>query len=139
MSSVAVTESGFNTAQIRPGALASLVLRIGVIPSRQVLILGSLVAILQILDGILTGIGVSLMGISAEGNGLLRMLMEQIGTVPALLAAKLLAILVVATLCVLASEVRWVTRALQGVIVLYLVCAIIPWSTILLTRTLTSM
>jgi Domain of unknown function (DUF5658) len=137
MSSVALTSAPQALAPVSGSPyshFSTFCARLLVRPSPQVLVLGALVALLQLLDGILTGIGVSLMGSHAEGNALLRMLMEQLGYIPALVVAKSVAIVVLIVLCLLAREVRWITQALQCVIVLYLAGAIIPWSTILLAR-----
>ena len=107
-------------------------LRYGI--SNEVIVLGSILAVLQILDGILTTLGVSHFGTDAEGNVILRSLMEIIGHVPALIVAKSLAIAVIATLCVLSKKITWVGRAFKFVIGIYLFAAIIPWTMILVTR-----
>ena len=100
----------------------------------DIVILGVILACLQILDGVLTGIGIAHFGIAAEGNFLLRGLMEIIGYIPALLFVKTFAIGIVATLCVLASRVSWLKRAMQMVAALYVGAAVLPWTAIILTR-----
>lgn len=101
---------------------------------REVFLLTIVLIVLQILDGVLTSIGVNHFGHQAEGNYLIRMLMELIGATPALIVVKTLAILVILHLCTLAKQVRWLRNALRGVAFVYIVAAIIPWSAIILTR-----
>ncbi len=100
---------------------------------REVIILGIILSTLQILDGVLTTLGVNSFGTEAEGNIMLRSLMELIGHVPALILAKALAIIVVAILCSLSTKINWVGRAFKVVIGIYLMAAIIPWTMILLS------
>jgi len=97
-----------------------------------VLLLASILSILQIGDLSLTLLGVSHFGPEAEGNPLLRALMGLMGEVPALASAKLLAIAIIFSLAVLARRVPWVPSALKVLIVVYLLGAIVPWSTVLL-------
>jgi len=97
-----------------------------------VLLLASTLSILQIGDLSLTLLGVSHFGPQAEGNPLLRALMGLMGEVPALASAKLLAIAIIFSLAVLARRVPWVPSALKVLIVVYLLGAIVPWSTVLL-------
>jgi hypothetical protein len=101
-------------------------------PSREILILGGILAVLQVLDGVLTGIGMHQFGTSAEGNILLRWLMESIGYVNALVLVKGFALVVIAILVVLANEVRWIGLAFKGIIALYVGLAVLPWTGILL-------
>ena len=105
---------------------------------KEVLYLGAFLAILQVLDGILTALGVINFGTDAEGNMLLRALMEQVGHIPALFIAKSLAIVVVGALCVLSNQIKWVGRAFRIVIGIYLVFAIIPWTMIMVTKAFAS-
>ena len=95
--------------------------------SREVVILGSILAVLQILDGYLTAIGVYHFGTDIEGNMLLRYLMESYGFVPTLVIAKTIALGIIATLCSMSSYVHWLGSALKLVIAVYLVGAVIPW------------
>lgn len=99
--------------------------------SRTVLILGAVLIVFQILDGILTGTGMHIHGTSFEGNAMLRIFMEYFGVVPALVVAKSIAIAAVALLVVLSKSVRWVPIALFGVNVIYFTAAILPWSFLL--------
>ena len=101
---------------------------------REVLTLGFLLALLQVLDGVLTGIGVATYGTAMEGNSLLRSLMLAIGYLPALLLVKGASIGVIAFLCTQAPKVRWLILAMRAVIVVYLALAVVPWTYILLTE-----
>ena len=91
-------------------------------------------AVLQILDGIMTGIGVARLGVSAEGNFVLRYLMENIGYIPTLLIAKIAAILIIITLCSMSTRVSWIPKALKVLIAVYLGAAVLPWSLILISH-----
>ncbi len=99
--------------------------------SREIKILGLLLIAIQVLDGLLTAAGVLNWGTAAEGNYLIRTLMDSIGLVPALIVVKSLAILIVLTLCGLSSRISWVGSALKTVIAIYLVAAIVPWALLL--------
>jgi len=95
--------------------------------SREVLVLGVILAILQILDGYLTAIGVYHFGTDIEGNIFLRFLMESYGFVPTLVVTKTLALGIIGILCSMCTQVSWRNSALKGVIAIYLVGAVIPW------------
>ena len=101
-------------------------------PTREIIILGLILAILQISDGLLTGVGVGLFGTAAEGNPLLRCLMEHCGVMPTLFTAKTLAILSIYIVCRLSIKVRWANSAIRSLIAVYLLLAIAPWMSILL-------
>lgn len=101
------------------------------IPSKQILVLGAILIVLQFLDGLLTAIGVGHFGTDKEGNILIRTLMNSIGHVPALLLVKLTAVFVIVNLCLLASRVSWLAGALKAMITIYLCAAVIPWTAIL--------
>ena len=103
-------------------------------PSREVLILGLILCFLQVLDGILTGIGVATLGLAMEGNVLLRSIMESLGHTTGLVIVKSFAIVAVLTLTALCSIVPWLKSALRVMIGIYLVAAIIPWTAILIGR-----
>ena len=100
-------------------------------PSQTVLTLGAILIILQVLDGILTGIGMSFFGTSAEGNSFLRMLMEHMGYIPALVICKSAAIAVVAFIIAFSKQIGWIRHALTGMIGIYMCLAIIPWTYII--------
>lgn len=100
----------------------------------EIVALGIILSLLQVADGVMTAIGVLHFGVKAEGNILLRSMMESYGVVSTLFSVKLFAIGIVAILCQLASSVPWVRGALKAVISIYLFAAILPWSYILLSR-----
>jgi hypothetical protein len=101
-------------------------------PTREIIILGLILTILQISDGLLTGVGVGLFGTAAEGNPLLRCLMEHCGVMPTLFTAKTLAILSIYIVCRFSIKVRWANNAIRSLIGVYLLLAIAPWMSILL-------
>lgn len=100
-------------------------------PSRELLILGCALVILQVLDGVLTGIGMATFGTEMEGNFLLQRLMLTLGYIPALLLTKTLAIWTIVFLCAQAGKVPWLRYVLRGVGALYFGAAIVPWTYIL--------
>ena len=80
----------------------------------------------QVLDGVLTYAGVTMLGVEAEGNMLLAASIEAIGAPRALLAAKLLA-------CV-CGYILFRTQSYRALAVaagLYIGVAIVPWIGIL--------
>lgn len=99
--------------------------------SNGIVILAAILIALQVLDGILTGFGMSLFGTAAEGNSLLRSLMDVIGYVPALIIAKSAAIAVICFICKVAKSYSWIKYALAGSVLIYVFAAIIPWFVIL--------
>jgi hypothetical protein len=101
------------------------------IPS-EIIALGAILALLQVCDGVLTGVGMSHFGTAMEGNILLRSLMGIIGYIPALIVVKGASILLIAALCLQAPKVRWLKSAFIGVIALYVFMAVIPWTYLLL-------
>ena len=101
---------------------------------REIFILGVILSLAQVLDGILTGIGMATYGTSMEGNALLRSLMHSIGYLPALLIVKSASIGVIAFLCSQALKVSWLKLAMRAVIAIYIVFAIVPWTYILVTE-----
>jgi hypothetical protein len=97
--------------------------------------LGIILVVLQVLDGILTGVGMAQYGLHMEGNALLRMLMSYIGYIPALILTKCIAIGIITVLCDQAFRVRWLKYAFGTIIIMYAALAIAPW-TYMLTRDL---
>jgi hypothetical protein len=95
------------------------------------IVLASILITIQVLDGILTNLGISAHGISAEGNPFLRSMMSQIGVGAALISAKGFAIVMSVYLVSLTSKIHWLRFALKATTVLYLGMAIIPWTIIL--------
>ncbi len=101
------------------------------LPARDVIIASVFLGLLQALDGVLTSIGIARFGTSAEGNPLLRLMMEQFGQVPTLAVFKIAAICIVASLALLARHLPWIKDALHAVSGVYLFAAILPWTYIL--------
>lgn len=98
----------------------------------EIVVVSALLCLFQVLDGIFTGIGMARFGTDAEGNLLLRALMEQIGYVPALILAKSAVIGIVIILSKLSSQISWLLWAMRGVTAVYFLFAILPWSYLLL-------
>lgn len=99
----------------------------------DVIVLGLILASLQVLDGFLTGIGMYWYGTSMEGNVLLRGLMGVIGYIPALIIVKTASIGLIAVLCTQATKISWLKPAFYGVIALYVLGAVVPWTYILVS------
>jgi len=97
----------------------------------DVTLVGLSVIFLQVADGLLTFIGVSKLGIRAEGNPLLSSLMESYGVGNTLLITKFLAIVVCLMLIKLSEKFEPVKPALICVCVIYTLFAVLPWSIIL--------
>lgn len=97
----------------------------------DIIALGLVLAALQIMDGILTAIGIAHYGTGMEGNILLRTLMTIVGCIPALMLVKGGSIALIAMLCRQATKMTWLKPAFYGVIALYVFGAVIPWTYIL--------
>lgn len=123
---VAVSESG--RWQVVVGRTA---------PARKVLIVGAFLSSLQILDGVLTSIGVSRFGVGMEGNPFLRQMMLEFGHIPTLAVLKLFAISIVLGLVLLSRRLTWIPSALGAVSCVYLFAAVIPWTYILFIQPMT--
>ena len=131
----------FNTAENRNIAVAPELLVIEgkkrteettfTLPRKEILALTIILVALQIADGLLTGVGVYHMGVEMEANPLLRTLMDIFGATTALVAVKSFAIGIIGILSTLAATVPWLGLAMRGMIVLYSLVAILPWSAIL--------
>ena len=80
----------------------------------------------QVLDGILTYMGVSIFGIAAEGNPILAWLMTSYGHEVALFGAK-----VVAAMCGVALYALAVDRLLAALTLVYIGAALVPWTLVL--------
>jgi hypothetical protein len=93
--------------------------------------LGILLAALQVTDGVLTAAGMFRLGTSMEANAMLRSLMSEIGIVPTLVIAKLLCIVIIASLVAVHKRVNWMREALLALVVTYSCLAIVPWMIIL--------
>jgi hypothetical protein len=96
-------------------------------PSRALIYFAIFLVSLQILDGMLTSIGMARFGIHSEGNPLLKNLMIRFSPDQALVAVKTLAVLMVVTLSVVANRMKWVRDIIGVLSCIYLFAAIIPW------------
>jgi uncharacterized membrane protein len=96
--------------------------------SKKALQLGLILIVCQVLDGFLTYIGLSLMGVHMEGNSFLRNLMHYYGQAPVLFAAKLTSILFIALLTLQSHTRRWIRPVIVVLIIIYLCLAVIPWT-----------
>ena len=96
--------------------------------SKKAFVLGLTLVLLQILDGLLTYAGLSLLGIHMEGNVFLRELMHAYGTAIPLVIVKILAILIVLRLTFFAHNRRWIRPLIFSLIVIYFVLAVAPWT-----------
>ncbi len=103
-------------------------------PSRDIVCAGLFLASLQVMDGYLTSMGIHYFGIQAEGNIFLQKLMRLIGTDNALILVKSLAIIVVLFLTALVRKQRNLKGIINGLCLIYLLAAIIPWIYILTTK-----
>ena len=99
--------------------------------SKRALQLGGILALCQILDGLLTWLGVSVYGVKLEGNAFIRMLIEAYGAAPALLVAKLFAVSLVVFLTWYAHGRRWFRPMIVLLSVIYVMFAIWPWTYIM--------
>ena len=102
--------------------------------TNDVFFAGLLLASLQVIDGVLTAIGVSHWGTGAEANLLIRALMDLIGHVNALIFVKSFAVIVVFSLMLLSSKVQWIGFALKALILVYLSAAVVPWTVLLIQK-----
>lgn len=99
--------------------------------SKRAFLLGLLLAGCQVLDGLLTYVGLSLLGVHMEGNSFLRSLMLAYGTAPALFLVKLFAVLMAGILMFQAHHRRWVRPVITVLILIYLSLAVFPWTYII--------
>jgi hypothetical protein len=99
----------------------------------EIIVLGLILSTLQILDGVLTGIGMAHYGTTMEGNILLRSLMSVMGYLPALILVKGASIALIVLLCQQTTKISWLKPALYGVVGLYVIGAVVPWTYILET------
>jgi hypothetical protein len=103
-------------------------------PSRDFIFFGIFLASLQIFDGVLTSMGMTRFGTHAEGNPMMRYLMEQVGAHQALVIVKLFAVLLVVMLTVLAKRAKWVKDLIGFLSCIYLFMAVIPWLYLLFAK-----
>ncbi len=100
-------------------------------PSRDVIYFGVFLASLQIMDGLLTTLGVGTFGVQKEGNPLLRNLMMHIGVQNTMLLTKFLGIVAVGIMTIAAKRSRLFTDIIGALSCVYLFAAIVPWVFIL--------
>ncbi len=97
-------------------------------PSRQVILLGIALLLIQTLDALYTMVGIEHRGIGIEANGLMHHLMERFDPYQVLLWTKIPAIGVVIVLTLLTDRVVWLAPVMGFVCGVYLGAAIIPWT-----------
>lgn len=95
--------------------------------SKKAFLLGTALAICQVMDGLLTYMGLTILGVHMEGNIFLRELMHAYGMALPLLCAKLLAIVFVISLALFAHKRRWVRPLILIMTAIYLLLAVLPW------------
>lgn len=95
--------------------------------SRKAFVLGIALGGCQVVDGILTYLGLRLLGIHMEGNGMLRELMHAYGMVPALFIAKLTALMLAGVLMFHAHRRKWIRPIIFALVITYLTLAVVPW------------
>jgi hypothetical protein len=95
-----------------------------------------LLILFQLLDGILTVLGVNLFGSNMEGNPILRNLIELVGPVFALAIAKTFGIIMIISIFHLSTKyaLNWVTGIMWGLNITYLSLAIIPWTFLIVSQ-----
>lgn len=99
---------------------------------KRVLFWAVCLCVAQILDGVLTYLGMTRFGVNAEGNVLLHTLMNYMGVAQALLTVKLLSIYVVVFLCCRDISERWLRVAFKSITIFYFIFAICPWTLMLI-------
>lgn len=95
--------------------------------SRRAFQLGAFLAVCQLLDGVLTWVGLNLFGLKIEGNSFLKLLMEAYGSFPVLFITKLVALVLVGFLTVYSHRRRWFRPVIALLCLIYLALAVIPW------------
>lgn len=126
------TISGFESISRKKTVIINLPRQAAIVfeiekPSRDFIYLGVFFASLQILDGVLTHMGVARYGTIMEGNPFLKMLMERFTPENALFIVKSIAVLMVAVITVLARQLPWIKNMIAFLSCIYLFAAIIPW------------
>ncbi len=99
--------------------------------SKRAFLLGATLIVCQILDGVLTYFGLRLLGFQAEGNGLLRNLIQMYGAIPALFVTKMVTLISVATLTIAAHRRKWIRPIIFSLCAVYIILAIVPWVLVL--------
>jgi uncharacterized membrane protein len=95
--------------------------------SRKAALLGLTLAFCQVLDGLLTYLGLRLLGVEMEGNNFLRELMHAYGMVPILFVAKSSAIFLAGILMFNAHRRKWIRPIILFLAVIYMALAVVPW------------
>lgn len=89
-----------------------------------------------ILDGLFTYIGISSSGTEYEANLLVRHSMDAYGIGAGLLLSKSLAAISLLVLWKFRKDIIWILGAVRGLVVIYFVFAIAPWSYLLVNMLL---
>lgn len=106
----------------------TVLLRVGELSiSKRALEVGLFLAICQLLDGMLTYLGLSLFGIEMEGNRILAFMMKTWGSFPVLFVSKIMALILVGFLTVYSHKRRWFRPIIVALALLYIVLAVLPW------------
>jgi tRNA A-37 threonylcarbamoyl transferase component Bud32 len=121
------------TVVIRLPRRAAVVVEIEA-PSRDFIFLGVFLASLQVFDGMLTSMGLTRFGTHAEGNPMMRFLIEHIGAHQALVTVKVMAVVLVAFLTVLAKRAKWIKDLIGVLSCIYLFAAVLPWIYLLFVK-----
>lgn len=96
--------------------------------------LGLILGVFQILDGLLTYVGLNLMGVGMEGNAFLRSLVHAYGSFLALFVTKTVALALVITLTLFAHKRKWIRPIIFVLCLIYLTLAVMPWVYIISTE-----
>lgn len=96
-----------------------------------VFFLALILAATQLADAYLTYKGLSIHGLSAEGNPIVRSLCAVIGIGFGVVVAKLFSIFCITVSCLVGKQYRWMPYVLGGLIAIHVCAAIIPWSYLL--------
>jgi len=89
-----------------------------------------LLILFQVLDGLLTLLGISFFGVEVEGNPLVRQIIQTVGPSFGIGLVKLATIAIICCICVYGYKVSWLSRAMSGVASIYFFCALVPWSVV---------
>ena len=103
-------------------------------PSRDVYYFGLFLVSLQIMDGVLTSKGMLRYGTFAEGNPILRQLMESFTPAQTLFMVKAFAIMAVVLITLIARRSHAVRDMIGALSCIYLFVAILPWAYLLLLK-----
>lgn len=95
--------------------------------TREIILLGIVLALAHTLDGVLTMMGIGQFGVRIEGNVFLRSLMTDCDPFHVLAFTKIGAILAVLALAFFSTRVRWIGKAMALVCGISLGSAVIPW------------